>query len=469
MRRLDGLSAYLLQSDAPHAYQHTLKIGVMNFSGAPGGYDFEKLLTQIESGLNAYPLLKWKVAKVPFELNHPFWVQDLEFDISHHVRRIACPAPGDKDAFCSLISELYAQQLPRELPLWVIWIIEGLEDNQVGMVAMLHHAYTDGVGVSIMLQGLGNPEKRRETTSEALGVDSQRAPGSLSLLLHGLIELPEIFIREIPFLMQSRRKLRKMEKAYLKTGKQMPPNPGAAPDSPFNVALSHRRSFYYHRVDLAILKAISKHFGVTVNDLLIAAVCGAVRQYYQDHSLSTEAPLVATIPFSMRDETQKDLFIGNFVSNSCVSLPIQVADPLERLMEVQKSAQAMKAYVKATGGGMSYRVTELIPPFATRFMSWLLRRREGRLHPFGNMAISNVQGPREPLRVGDAKITNWLSSGHLPESVGLNITAWSYVDTLNICMMADKAVIPNGKSFINYVESSIQQYTDLMVSEYEGA
>lgn len=461
MRRLDGPSAYLVRSDLPHAYQHTLKIAVVDFSEDPAGYRFENILAQIEEGVQAYPHLRWKIAKVPFGLNHPFWVQDLEFDISHHVRRIACPAPGDKAAFCALISELYAQQLPRDLPLWVVWIVEGLEHGEVGMVSMFHHAYSDGVGVSIMLEGLAHPEKRPNVSSEQLGVDSHRQPGKLSLLLHGLIGLPMIFIREIPYLVSYRLRSRKLEREYRASGQSMPPSPGSAPDSPFNVVLSHRRTFYYERIDLSEFKAISKHFGVTINDLLLAAVCGAVRRYYEELELATEQALVASVPFSIRTGEQKRAFIGNYLASSWVSLPVHLPDPLERLNYVQKSAQSMKAYVKATeGGGMSYRVMELIPPLLVDFASWLLRR--GKFHPFGSMGISNVPGPKEYMYVGKAKVTNWLSSGHLPESVGLNITAWSYVDTLNVCLMADQKAIPDGKQFMDYLEAAIQEYRNLL-------
>lgn len=461
MRRLDGLSAYMVRSDVPRAYQHTLKIAVIDYADDPEGYRYENIRATIEEGVQAYPHLKWKIARVPFGLNHPYWVQDREFDISHHVRRIACPAPGDKAAFCALISELYAQQLAKDLPLWLVWIVEGLENNEVGMVCMFHHAYSDGVGASVMLEGLANPDKRPKVSSEQLGVESDREPGRLSLLLHGLAGLPLIFAREVPHLVRSYLKSSKLERAYLATGQSKPPSATSAPDSPFNVALSHRRTFFYHRIDLADFSKTSKHFGVTINDLLVAVICSAVRRYYQERQLSTKEALVATIPFSMRNEAQKRDFIGNYASNSWLSLPVHIADPLERLMYVHKSAQSMKAYMQATGGGgMNSRVMELIPPLLVDFGSWLLRRKQGTLHPFGNLTISNVPGPREPMYVGNGRVTNWLSSGQLPESIGLNITAWSYVDTLNISLMADQTVVPDGDKFIGYIETAIQEYRD---------
>jgi len=460
MRRLDGPSAFLVRSDISHAYQHTLKIAILDFSDDPAGYQFENVLAHIAGGVEAYPHLKWKIAKVPFGLNHPFWVQDTEFDIWNHVRRIACPAPGDKATFCALVSQLYAQQLPKELPLWAAWIVEGLENGKVAMVSMFHHAYSDGVGTSIMLEGLAHPEKRPDVTSEQLGVDSQREPGRLALLLHGMVGLPMIFLREIPYLLRHRARTRKLRRAYIDSGQALPPSPASAPSSPFNVVLSRRRSFYFEKIDLQEFKSICKHFGVTINDLLVAVVCGAVRRYYEQSGLAAERPLAVSVPFNMRKGEQKRAFIGNYLANSWLSLPIHLSDPMERLRYIQTSAHSMKAYVEATeGGGMSYRVMELIPPLLVEFASWVLRH--GSLHPFGNLAISNVPGPREYMQLGQARVTDWLSSGHLPETVGLNVTAWSYVQTLNICVMADHNAVPDVGHFTAYLQAAVRDYREL--------
>jgi len=91
-------------------------------------------------------MLRWKLAFVPFGINHPVWVEDIDFDLSHQVRRIACPAPGDQGALCELISELYAHPLDKSRPLWQAWIVEGLERDRVAFVLLLHHAYCDGAG-----------------------------------------------------------------------------------------------------------------------------------------------------------------------------------------------------------------------------------------------------------------------------------------------------------------------------------
>ena len=82
---------------------------MLDFSEAESGYQYDYLVDHLREQAERVPLLKWKIARVTLGVNHPYWIQDLDFDISHHVRRISCPSPGNKQAFCLLVSELYAQ------------------------------------------------------------------------------------------------------------------------------------------------------------------------------------------------------------------------------------------------------------------------------------------------------------------------------------------------------------------------
>ena len=465
MRRLDGPSAFLFYNDIPACYQHTLKIAVLDLSESENKYDHQSVIALFERALNIFPMLRWKIAKVPFGLNHPVWVEDLDFDISHHVRRIACPKPANKAAFCQLVSELYAHSLDKSLPLWETWVVEGLEDDKVALVTMLHHAYADGIGAGLLVQGAAAPENHMPQTSHAYGVNPDRNPTRLTLLIHGLIDLPMMFIREIPPLVRAAIEQRKLEKAYVDSGKTMPPKPRDAPDSPLNTAYSHGRSFAYETYDLDEFIAVSKFFQVTVNDLLVAIITGAIRSYYVENGWSPDRPLVAVIPVNMRTAEQKQKVLGNVISNSQMSLPIHQNDALKRLHAVQKSGQAMKDHMKATGGTGLIRAAELVPPIIIDLLNWVLRRSEGQFKLLGNLVISNVPGSKEPLHFGTAKVDTWLSIGQVMGGVGLNITAWSYAGQFNICLMADKHVIPNGSVFLGHLSTAYLDYKTLFASQ----
>ncbi|MCZ6831372.1 MAG: hypothetical protein O7F73_17625, partial [Gammaproteobacteria bacterium] len=242
MRRLDGLSAFLVYNERPRWYQHTLKIAILDYGELPVP-DYETLIEEFSEGIKLVPMLQWKLARVPFGLNHPVWVQAEDFDIRYHLRRVSCPAPGDERAFSQLVSELYAYPLDQSAPLWLCWIVDGLAGGKAAVVSLFHHAYTDGTGAARMLERMLQPEKYPSYPIAEL--KTHATPGPARLLLKGLLDLPLLFFRELPVIVRGFRKLGQYRKECEDAGSALPPGPADAPDSPFNTALSHRRTFVY--------------------------------------------------------------------------------------------------------------------------------------------------------------------------------------------------------------------------------
>ena len=457
MRRLDGPSAFFIYNDGPRSYTHTLKIA---FIEAPEEYDHGRFLEQLEAGLDGIPYARWKLGMPPLGINHPYWIQDLDFKVSHHVTRIACPSPGDRKALCELISSLLVQPLDKSLPLWKLWVVEGLEGNRIALITMLDHAYTDGTGFSNLLNSLTTPGARSVMSSEQLGVDSQKNPSKLWMFVHSLLELPVLLLRSTLKLIKDSVKLRQVKKAYQESGKPLPPDPGEAPTSPLNTVLSAGRTFYYDAIPFADFKAICDQHQVTVNELLLAVVTGAVRSLYLERGYAMDSPLVSGIAVNARTGDMKDGILGNAMANSFVSLPIQVEDPSERLALVRESSQTMKDYLRATAGISTFEAISLLPPAAINLMKWMVRRSEGKLGLFGNLAVSNVPGPKQPMELPafETKVLDWVSLGQLTFNMGLSITAWRYVNRLNICLMADQEVIPDGEHFLRLVLDAFEEY-----------
>ena len=102
MRRLDGVSAFLLACEKPGAFQHTLKIGIYDTQDVPGGWSYQSFRDDFVRHLPLSPILRWKLQRVPFNLHRALWVDDPDFDIDYHLRHIVCPAPGDNRALCAL-------------------------------------------------------------------------------------------------------------------------------------------------------------------------------------------------------------------------------------------------------------------------------------------------------------------------------------------------------------------------------
>lgn len=462
MRRLDGFSAYFVYADQPRYYQHTLKVAILDYGEQPKS-DYETFIEGFEQGIHLVPMLKWKLAFVPLGINHPVWVQDTEFDLRYHIRHIECPSPGDDRALSALISQLYAYPLDKSVPLWMLWIVDGLEGNRRAIVTLLHHAYTDGTGASRMLSRIFAPEEHRDCPVARM--DPHEKPGRWRLFREGLVDLPKLFIRELPSIIHGFRVMKKYNKECEQKGLEKPPAGSDAPHSPFNKPMTHRRTFVYKSYPLAEIKAISKRLGATINDLFVAVSAGAFRRYLQslpDGDYDPDSgPLVCALPMSGRPPPEEDDLVGNKVNNASMWVPVHIADPVERLRYTHEKAQVMKSYVEMTRDANMFHVLEVMPPAYPRILEWQSERHSDEFNLFGNMCLSNVAGPREPLKLGGVTLENWLSIGQVGFNVGLNTTVWSYADYFNVCIMAEPSVVPDGWELIDRITESLEEYRAL--------
>ena len=150
MRQLSAHDAAFLYGETTHSNANVTLVHIYNQSTAPGGkVRFKSILAQIEARIGRSPMFRQKLHRVPLGLDHPYWVDDPDFDLEYHVRHIALPKPGDWRQFCILASRIHARPLDLDRPLWEIHVIEGLDgflDLPEGSFALLtktHHAAID--------------------------------------------------------------------------------------------------------------------------------------------------------------------------------------------------------------------------------------------------------------------------------------------------------------------------------------
>src|SRR5947208_10654039 len=151
MQRLSGLDAGFLYMETRTLHMHTLKIGVIDPSSVPGGYSFQKVKDTLASRMHLLPPFRRRLVTVPLSLHHPVWIEDPDFDLDDHLRRVGAPAPGGPREFGELISAVASHQLDRSRPLWELWVVEGLEAGRVGFITKIHHCAADGVASAALL------------------------------------------------------------------------------------------------------------------------------------------------------------------------------------------------------------------------------------------------------------------------------------------------------------------------------
>src|SRR5207253_9738304 len=199
--------------------------------------------------LDKLPPFRRRVVEVPFGLHHPVWIEDPDFDIDYHVRRVAVPAPGGPREFAELISDIASHQLDRRRPLWELWVVEGLEHGNVGVVAKIHHAAADGVAAAAMLADVLGvaadqaPEAGREWRPDPVPSDWELFAGAVRSLATAIGHLPVLLWRTIGGLVSVMRQRRRSDLAS-------PPPPFSAPAVSFNRALTPHRTFVFSSLSL---------------------------------------------------------------------------------------------------------------------------------------------------------------------------------------------------------------------------
>src|SRR5918993_1535946 len=154
MKRLTGLDASFLYMETPTAPMHVAGLYVYDPSDIPGGYSFEKVEQVVKERLHLLPPYRQRVVEIPFQLYHPLWIEDPDFDLHYHLRRAALPAPGGKAELAELAADIMSRPLDRSRPLWEMWLVEGLEDGLVACLSKPDRVPTDFELVSYATRSL---------------------------------------------------------------------------------------------------------------------------------------------------------------------------------------------------------------------------------------------------------------------------------------------------------------------------
>ena len=134
MQRLTGLDATFLYMETPSIHMHVASTAVFDPSTVPDGYSFDKLVELVESRLPLLPPFRRRLKEVPFQLHHPLWIEDPDFDIENHVHRGALPAPGGAHELADFAADVFSRPLDRSKPLWEMYVVEGLEHGHIASI-----------------------------------------------------------------------------------------------------------------------------------------------------------------------------------------------------------------------------------------------------------------------------------------------------------------------------------------------
>jgi WS/DGAT/MGAT family acyltransferase len=438
------MDASFLYFETPSMHMHVAMTAIFDPSTMPGGYSFEKVKGFIESRLHLVPPFRRRVVEVPFRLNHPVWVEDPAFDLDYHIRRIGAPSPGSHKELAELAGQIASTPLDRSRPLWELYVVEGLEDGNIGVITKMHHCAIDGVSGAELMVNLFDLDPSGREIEAPEPREPEPIPSDLSMVGHALASRARRQAQILPLLGATVRTVGTLVNRRRDPEATVGAVPLTAPPTPWNRSVTPHRRMSFTRVSLDDVKKIKNHVGCTVNDVILGLMGGTLRRYLEHHDALPDTPLIAVCPVSVRTEDQRGE-MNNKVSAMFTSLATDVDDPIERLRTIHEVTKGAKEDHNVLGANLLQDWAEHAAPtpFALAARLYSSMNLSDRHRPIHNVVISNVPGPPFPLYYAGAKALYTLPMGPVMEGAGLNITVLSYIDNVDIGFMVCRELVPD--------------------------
>jgi len=463
---MNGLDALFLYLESPETPMH---VGSMHVFEPPagGGEGFAAAVrAHLAARLDRADVFTRKLAPMPLGIANPAWVRAAEVELEHHVRRMRLPAPGTLAQFHDLVGSLHARPLDRSRPLWEMVVVEGLQDGRIGFYAKVHHAGLDGQAGVALAQAvydvvaraapapLGAPVSTVATSGHEPGAARVAAAGAR----HNAAQLLGFGAR-LPALLRSVAQavgpaLGRQPAAGAAGAAGAPEATGGAgallggegllaPRTALNASISRRRAFATLSVPLARARAIAHRHEASLNDVVLAACGGALREWLLARDDLPAESLLAAMPVSLRRP-------GDTTSNTQammarMTLATDIADPVERLRRIRDASGRIKGALRDVKSAVPTEFPSLGLPWLGNALAalWGRGRLANRLPPLANVIVSNVPGPAVPLYLLGARMLHYWPVSIPYHGVALNVTVQSYAGSLDFGLIACRRAVPD--------------------------
>jgi len=383
--RLSALDAAFLAIESEQAPMHVGWAATFRPPADRPAPDFETLRTHIESRLHRAPRYRQRLEQVPLRLDDPVWVDDPHFDVARHVLRAQ---HGD---FGRLVDEVMSTPLEHDRALWELWIAEELDDGCVGVVGKAHHCLVDGLAavelMALLLDATPEPEAGTQD-----GWRPRSLPGAVTLVgdavanqvekALAIARLPLSWLREPASLLDLPGHAWRVAQAVVHTAQPL------APPSRLNGEMPAARHLARLSRPFEDLRVIKRHFGTTVNDVLLSASAGALRLLHEERSEPLH-DIKAMVPVSVQAPGEE---WGNRIIFMFLGLPCDEPDPVWRLRDIHVAMRKRKRGGEPQGADILFNALGYAPRRVRRVASKLLASPR-----LSNLTISNIPGPNVPV------------------------------------------------------------------------
>ncbi|MFZ0543918.1 MAG: wax ester/triacylglycerol synthase family O-acyltransferase [Candidatus Promineifilaceae bacterium] len=432
--------------------------------------EMDRLKVVIEQRLLSYRRFRQRVVQSNFQPS--YWEDDPNFDLDAHIHRVALPSPGDQEALQNLINDLMSTPLDFSKPLWHAHLVENYGEG-CALIMRLHHCIADGIALMRVLLNFTDEtaDEAPLVVEEAEGGQSPPTQEKSALTLPGPVKAAV-------------NTTQKLAGAIVHEGMETLLNPSRAvdaaklgadstttlgrllllspdPKTPFKGPLGVRKVCAWSQpISLPDVKAIGKVTSGTVNDVLLTAVSGALGRYL--HTRGEPAgglDFRAVVPVNLRplDEEPK---LGNAFGLVFLSLPVGIADPLDRLFELKKRMDGIKGTPEAI---VSFGILAGIGVSTSQIQDIVVKI-------FGMKAtavMTNVPGPREVRYLAGKPIDGLMFWVPQSGKLGLGVSIMSYNNEVLLGIATDAGLVPDPETIVNGFHEEFEAMMGLVAAARE--
>jgi diacylglycerol O-acyltransferase / wax synthase len=451
--RFSSADAAWLHMDRP---TNLMVINSIELFEEPVDWERVKQITQRRM-VDRYPRFRQRPVESRLPLRTPKWVTDADFAIEHHMHHVALPAPGDKAALQELIGDLMTMPLDRGRPLWHMYMIDGYGDG-AAMLIRMHHCIADGIALARVMLSLTDSEPDAGI-APADGSDEAPPPAGLlsdiadssAELVRGAARLGAGIARQGVSVATSPAHAANLAGAIgrdASTVMRLLLTPADAATAIKGEPGISRRVAWGEPLPLARIKRIAHANDATVNDVLLAAVSGALRHYLQERG-SSVGEIGAMVPFNLRPlDKPVPRKLGNKFGMVSLPLPVGTSGSYRRLVEVQRRMREIKGSREAPISYGILSLTGMTPePLERRIIDLFTGK--------GTIIMTNVPGPREPVYIAGTPVRTTLfwapTSGH----IGMSVSIFSYRGEVTVGLMVDTELVPDPDEIVTQLEREL--------------
>jgi WS/DGAT/MGAT family acyltransferase len=459
MSTLSSADAAWLHMDRP---TNLMVINSVLLFDEPVDWERVKQITQ-ERLIDPYPKFRQRVVESRLPLLPPRWEDDPDFALEHHLHHLALPAPGDAARLQELVGDLMTMPLDRNRPLWHEYMVDGFGEG-AALIVRMHHCIADGIALArVMLSmtdsqpdaGIRHGAGKAKFAASRLVVGGVAIPGSRPL--KRALGLGATMTRQAAHVVTSPGHAVRLGGAAARdavTGARLLLTPADAASAIKGEPGISRRVAWTKPLALERIKRIAHGHDATVNDVLLAAVSGALRHYLRDRG-SEVHEIQAMVPFNLRPlDEPLPRELGNKFGLVFLPLPVGVSGSYRRLTEVQRRMSKIK---HSRDGAVSYELLSLTgmtpEPIERRIVDLFSAK--------GTAVMTNVPGPKEPVYLAGTPIRTVLvwapTSGH----IGMSVSIFSYRGEVTVGLMVDAALVPDPGEIVAQLEREMADLANL--------